>query len=233
MKLLITGANRGLGLALTTEAVKRGHTVYAGVRNQEQQGDGSNQLTSDFPNQVYSLRLDVADEGTCQAASNSLEKENISLDVIVNNAAILNERSKKIEELDMEKVEESFNINLYGPMRVVKHFLPRLDKGPNASIINISSEAGSFQNAYGGDYPYALTKSSLNMFSAQLRKYLAEDQVSVYAVHPGWIKTDMGGDKAPGTPQESAHGILDIIEKKQVVEGTSSFINIKGEPMPL
>jgi NAD(P)-dependent dehydrogenase (short-subunit alcohol dehydrogenase family) len=233
MKLLITGANRGLGLALTSEAVKRGHTVYGGVRNPDQQGDGLNQLTSDFPNQVYPLRLDVTDEKTCQDASSSLEKENISLDVIVNNAAILNERSSKIEELDMEKVEQSFNINLYGPMRVVKHFLPLVNKGPNASIINISSEAGSFQNAYGGDYPYALTKSSLNMFSAQLRKYLAEDQVSVYAVHPGWIKTDMGGEKAPGTPGESAQGILDIIEQKMVPEDKASFINFKGEPMPL
>jgi NAD(P)-dependent dehydrogenase (short-subunit alcohol dehydrogenase family) len=233
MKLLITGANRGLGLALTREAVERGHTVYAGVRNPEQPMERLSQLRSDFPNQVILLPLDVADEATCQAASRRLDSENITLDVIINNAAILNERSKKIEELDLEKVEESFQINLFGPMRVIKSFLPILAKGPDASIINISSEAGSFQNAYGGDYPYALSKSALNMFSQQLRKYLKDDQVSVYAVHPGWIKTDMGGEKAPGTPEESARGILDIIEKKQKITGTSSFINSKGEPMPL
>ncbi|MBO1511335.1 SDR family oxidoreductase [Metabacillus bambusae] len=233
MKLLITGANRGLGLALTIEAVKRGHTVFAGIRNPEKQMDQLAQLRSLFLNQVSLLSLDVAEEATCQAASEKLEEENITLDVIINNAGILNERSKTIEEIDITKVEQTFNINLFGPMRVIKHFLPLLSKGPNSSIINISSEAGSFQNAYGGDYPYALSKASLNMFSQQLRKYLADDQVSVFAVHPGWIKTDMGGEKAPGTPEESAKGIIDIIEKKQKITGTSSFINTQGEPMPL
>ncbi len=230
MKLLITGANRGLGLALTTEAVKRGHTVFAGVRNPEQ-ADKLSQLRSDFPNQINLLSLDVADEESIREASVSLGKE--TLDVIINNAAILNERSTTIEELNMDNVELSFNINLFGTMRVVKHFLPLLNRGTNASIINISSEAGSFQNAYGGDYPYALTKSAVNMFSEQLRKYLAADQVSVFAVHPGWIKTDMGGEKAPGTPQESSKGILDIIERKTEMNDSPTFINFKGEPMSL
>lgn len=151
----------------------------------------------------------MADEATCQTAAEKLAAENITLDVILNNAGILDERSKTIEEIDIDKVEETFNINLFGPMRVVKHFLLLLSKGPDSSIINISSEAGSFQNAYGGDYPYALSKSALNMFSEQLKKYLSEDKVSVFAVHPGWIKTDMGGEKAPGTPEESARRYIE------------------------
>lgn len=232
MNILITGANRGLGLALTTEAVKRGHTVFAGVRIPQKQSDALNHLRSLFLNQVQLLQVDVADESTCQAASEKLKAENITLDVMINNAGILDERSKTIEEIDIEKVEHTFDINLFGPMRVVKHFLPLLYKGPDSTVINISSEAGSFQNAYGGDYPYALSKSALNMFSEQLRKFLKNDEVSVYAVHPGWIKTDMGGEKAPGTPEESAHGILDIIEKKAKITSNSSFINFKGEAMP-
>jgi len=232
MNLLVTGANRRLGLALTMEAVRRGHTVFAGVRNPDQANE-LKQLRADYPTQVNLLSLDVADEGRCQEASNSLEQNNITLDVIINNAAILNERSKKIEEVNMGQVEQAFNINLFGPMRVVKHFLPLLVKGPHASIINISSEAGSFQNAYGGDYPYALTKSAVNMFSTQLKKYLADDQVAVLAIHPGWIKTDMGGEKAPGSPRESAQGIVDIIERKKEVPRSHTFINFKGDPMPL
>lgn len=232
MKFFITGANRGLGLALTTEAVKKGHTVFAGVRTPLNQTDQLNHLSALFPNQVYLLTLDVADEVTCQTAADKLAAENITLDAIINNAGILDERSKTIEEIDIDKVEQTFNINLFGPMRVVKHFLPLLYRGPDSSIINISSEAGSFQNAYGGDYPYALSKSALNMFSEQLKKYLADDKVSVYAVHPGWIKTDMGGKKAPITPEESARGILNIIEKKQNISGHATFINFNGEPMP-
>lgn len=230
MKLLITGANRGLGLALTTEAAKRGHTVFAGVRNLKT-ADGLKQLQTIFPNQVVVLPLDVGDEASCQNAAKSIEGE--TLDVIVNNAAILNERSTTIEELDMQEVERAFSINLFGPMRIMKYFMPILEKGPSSSIINISSEAGSFQNAYGADYPYALSKSALNMFSEQLKKYVANEQVSVFAIHPGWIKTDMGGEQAPGSPEESAQSILDIIEKKREVTGSSSFINFKGEQMPL
>lgn len=232
MKLFITGANRGLGLALTTEAVKRGHTVFAGIRSPQKQSDALNHLSSLFPNKVQLLQVDVADELTCQTASEKLKADNTTLDAIINNAGILDERSKTIEDIDLDKVEQTFNINLYGPMRVIKYFLPLLHKGPDSTIINISSEAGSFQNAYGGDYPYALSKSALNMFSEQLRKYLKNDGVSVYAVHPGWIKTDMGGEKAPGTPEESAHGIMDIMEKKIEVNCNSSFINTKGEAMP-
>ncbi|MCM3413626.1 SDR family oxidoreductase [Metabacillus litoralis] len=232
MKLFITGANRGLGLALTTEAVKRGHTVFAGIRSPQKQSDALNHLSSLFPNKVQLLQVDVADELTCQTASEKLKADNTTLDAIINNAGILDERSKTIEDIDLDKVEQTFNINLYGPMRVIKYFLPLLHKGPDSTIINISSEAGSFQNAYGGDYPYALSKSALNMFSEQLRKYLKNDGVSVYAVHPGWIRTDMGGEKAPGTPEESAHGIMDIMEKKIEVNCNSSFINTKGEAMP-
>ncbi|GAE36136.1 SDR family oxidoreductase [Halalkalibacter akibai] len=232
MKLLITGANRGLGLALTTEAIKRGHSVLAGVRNPEQGADALRHLSADFPSQLKIVPLNVTNEDTCMKASKQLEADDIRLDAIINNAAILNERGKAIEELDIEKVEESFQINLFGTMRVIKHFLPVLVKGPNSTILNISSEAGSFQNAYGGDYPYALSKSAVNMFSEQLRKYLSNEQVSVFAVHPGWIKTDMGGEKAPGTPEDSARGLLDIIERKKELEGSPTFINFKGEPMP-
>ncbi|MDQ0229009.1 SDR family oxidoreductase [Metabacillus malikii] len=233
MKVLITGANRGLGLELTREAVKRGHSVYAGVRNLEYRVEQLQQLQSDAQSQVSIIQLDVAEEATCQQAASKLARENMKLDAIINNAGILTERSKTIEELDIAQVERTFQINLFGPMRVIKHFLPLVNKGPDATIINISSEAGSFQNAYGGDYPYALSKSGLNMFSEQLRKYLADKEVSVYAVHPGWIKTDMGGEHAPGTPEESARGIMDIIEKKQTINHSSSFINSRGEAMPL
>ncbi|WP_453993707.1 SDR family oxidoreductase [Bacillus nitroreducens] len=233
MKILITGANRGLGLALTTEAIKRGHTVIAGVRNPERGAEALRELGTEYQNQIMILPLDVENEVNCFEVSKQLEAEKIALDAIINNAAILNERGKPIEELDIKKVEQSFQINLFGPMRVIKNFLPLLEKGPNSIILNISSEAGSFQNAYGGDYPYALSKCAINMFSEQLRKYLSNNQVSVFAVHPGWIKTDMGGEEAPGTPEDSARGILDIIERKKELIGSPTFINFKGEPMTL
>ena len=115
----------------------------------------------------------------------------------------------------------------------MKHFLPLLYKGNQKAIINISSDAGSIQNAYGGDFPYGVSKAALNMFSVQLSRYVKVKDIAVYAVHPGWIKTDMGGGNATGYPDESAMGILDILEGK--ITGTSElgFIDFRGQEMKI
>jgi NAD(P)-dependent dehydrogenase (short-subunit alcohol dehydrogenase family) len=119
-------------------------------------------------------------------------------------------------------------------MMVIKHLLPLMsDAGDLRAIINISSEAGSLTNAYGGDYPHAISKTAINMFSKQLKRYVKDRGIRVCAIHPGWIKTDMGGEKAPGDPAESADGILDILERKKDIDPESFFINVKGEPMPI
>jgi NAD(P)-dependent dehydrogenase (short-subunit alcohol dehydrogenase family) len=88
-------------------------------------------------------------------------------------------------------------------------------------------------NAYGGDYPYAISKTAINMLSKQLKNYVKDRGIRVYAIHPGWIKTDMGGEKAPGDPAESAGNIIDILEMKIEIDPESFFINYKGEPMPI
>jgi len=124
-------------------------------------------------------------------------------------------------------------VNLYGPMRVVKHFLPLLFKGANQTIINISSDAGSMTNAYGGDYPYAISKAALNIFTKQIKSYVQNRNINVYAVHPGWIKTDMGGERAPGSPEETANNLMDIIEKKKIIEDSLFFIKHDGESMKI
>jgi NAD(P)-dependent dehydrogenase (short-subunit alcohol dehydrogenase family) len=116
---------------------------------------------------------------------------------------------------------------------VVKHFLPLLMMGDRSSIINISSEAGSMSNAYAGDYAYASSKTALNMFTQQLNQYVKSKKINVYSIHPGWIKTDMGGDRAPGDPIDTAEGIFDIIEGKREIDSQNVFITYEGQPMPL
>ncbi|WP_342042485.1 SDR family NAD(P)-dependent oxidoreductase [Bacillus sp. OTU2372] len=105
--------------------------------------------------------------------------------------------------------------------------------GDSSSIINISSEAGSFENAYGGDYAYAASKTALNMFSQQLNQYVNGKNIQVYAVHPGWIKTDMGGSNAPGNPIDTAKGIFNLVETRLTVESKYVFINHEGKPMAI
>ncbi|MEH7178591.1 SDR family oxidoreductase [Neobacillus vireti] len=231
MRILVTGANRGLGLALAQTGAERGHHIVAGVRDVRQ---GENKLSDfEFSKSVSIVPLDVTNEESVIRAANFVKEQFGSIDAIVNNAGILLERDKTIEELNLDQVQVSFDVNLFGPMRVVKYFLPLLLMGDSTTIINISSEAGSFDNAYGGDYAYAGSKTALNMFSQQLSKYVNGNNIQVYAVHPGWIKTDMGGESAPGDPNDTANGILELIENKRRIESKYVFIDHKGSPMPI
>lgn len=232
MNILITGAGKGLGLATVSEALRHGHHVIAGVRSLEQGNKQLQEIQQKYPQQLDIVHLDINDESGIIRAKNAVEQQLGTVDVLINNAGILVGRDWKLEELDMAEVERSMMTNLYGPMKVVKHFLPLLRKSAAPCIINISSEAGCFTGAYGGDYPYALSKSALSFFSAQLRKELTPQGFVVYNVHPGWIRTPMGGEQAPGDPKDTALGLIRLAERKVVPEQESWMITYKGEPMP-
>jgi NAD(P)-dependent dehydrogenase (short-subunit alcohol dehydrogenase family) len=231
MRILITGANRGLGLALSRVGAERGHQILAGVRNLQKSTESLTQ--SEMYKSIALLPLDVTDEESVSSAATTVKENFGSIDAIINNAGVLLERDQQIEDLDLDQVKVTFDVNFFGPIRVVKHFLPLLMMGDRSSIINISSEAGSMTNAYGGDYAYASSKTALNMFTQQLNQYVKSKNINVYSVHPGWIKTDMGGDRAPGNPIDTAKGIFDIIEGKREIERSKVFITYDGQPMPL
>jgi NAD(P)-dependent dehydrogenase (short-subunit alcohol dehydrogenase family) len=232
MNLLITGANRGLGYEIVIEALERGHAVIAGVRNLGEENAKLKALAAKHGGQLVVSELDVTDEVGLAALASRMKEEGRTLGAIVNNAAILVARNTQIEELDMEDVIRTFDINLFGPMRVVKHFLKLLTE-KNAALINISSEAGSITSAYPGDYPYAISKTALNMFSQQLLAYVKERGIKVLSIHPGWMKTDMGGENAPTDPRQSACGIVDQIERKIVPDSRFNFVNYSGKEMPI
>jgi NAD(P)-dependent dehydrogenase (short-subunit alcohol dehydrogenase family) len=230
MRILITGANRGLGLALSQVGAERGHQILAGVRNIQKSEESLTQ--SEIYKSISLLPLDVTDEESVSSAVNTVKENFGTIDVIIN-AGVLLERDKQIEDLDLDQMKVTFDVNFFGPIRVVKHFLPLLMMGDRSSIINISSEAGSMSNAYAGDYAYASSKTALNMFTQQLNQYVKSKKINVYSIHPGWIKTDMGGDRAPGDPIDTAEGIFDIIEEKREIESKNVFITYEGQPMPL
>lgn len=231
MRILITGANRGLGLALVKTGLEKGHIVFAGVRNIDKQNTQQlEKLQNHFNGHLKVIILDVTDEESIRAA---VPQMNGKLDVIINNAGMLNERETRIEDLDLEACKLAFDINTFGPMRVTKHFLPLLRKGERQSIINISSDSASLSNASIRDYPYGLSKAALNMFSEKLHRELKEDDIQVVSIHPGWMHTDMGGEQAPTDPNESAHGIYQIIDERQFINSDHVFIDYQGSAMEL
>lgn len=228
MNLLITGANRGLGYELAYEALQRGHSVIAGARNIEEDNGKLCSLVEEYKERVIIAKLDVTDEADIEALAARLRQEDRTLGAIINNAAILIGNNIPIESLELKDVQNTFEVNLYGPMMVVKHFLPLLTE-PAAALINISSEAGSITNAYPNNYPYTISKTAMNMFSKQLKVSVKDRDIQVLSIHPGWIRTDMGGERATGDPRSSAIGIMDLIERKKAAE--SDFVDIYGKPM--
>lgn len=233
MKMFITGANRGLGFHLTKTALERGHVIFATVRDFATSNITELEaLQKEYPDRLHLVPMDVTDENTIIQAKQMVEEKSPSLDVIVNNAGILLGRGKTIEQVDINECKMSMEVNLYGPMLIVKHFSPLLRKGTQQAIINISSDAASITNAYPNDYPYTLSKVALNMLTVQLKKYFAEENYLVCAIHPGWMKTDMGGEQAPLDPGDSAERILNMIERKIDIKN-AFYIDYTGKPLAI
>ncbi|MRH42674.1 SDR family NAD(P)-dependent oxidoreductase [Aquibacillus halophilus] len=234
MNILITGANRGLGLSLVKHGIENGHHVYAGTRTIDGNTIGDlKKLQQEYQEQLKIVQIDVTDEDTVKDALQQIKQTTKHLDVIINNAGILNERDKSIEELDLDECMKALDINTLGPVRVTKHFLSLLEQGEKQSIINISSEAGSLTNAYSGDYPYGLSKVALNMLTEKLHATLKDKAIQVLSVHPGWMNTDMGGSNAPTDPTTTADGIYQMIERKVKIKSDYLFVDYNGNAMEI
>lgn len=233
MNIFITGAGQGLGACITSIALHRGHTVYAAVHSLDHIGEELKESLCRFDTSVHLVEMDVTDEDSVQKAAAYVKEHGNSLDAVVNNAAIMIEREKTIEELNLLAMSRSFEVNTIGPMRVTQKLLPLLYEGRDQVIVNISSEAGTIINAFETNYPYSMSKTALNMFSERLREYLKQRDIRVYAVHPGWMRTNMGGTDAPANPEDIANGILDILERKRKIYSKIAFIDSTGRPMPL
>ncbi|MDD2978434.1 MAG: SDR family NAD(P)-dependent oxidoreductase [Hespellia sp.] len=233
MKILITGSGQGLGSSIAAIALSRGHEIIAAVHSRRHVSAKLEKMEEKNRGRVKILEMDVAQEESVSQIAEMFAKADWKLDAIVNNAAIMEAREKTIEELDLGAVSRAFEVNTIGPMRVIQKFLPYLKKGNNQVIVNISSEAGTIINAFPTNYPYSMSKSALNMFSERLREALKEHGILVYAVHPGWMRTNMGGVDAPALPEDIANGILDILERKKKIYSKIAFIDSTGRPMPL
>lgn len=233
MRILITGAGQGLGCWIAAIALERGNEVLAAVHSLGHVSEEMWKLKEQYQEKMMVFEMDVSDAQSVQKAVQMLQGQRKALDGIVNNAAIMIEREKTIEDLDLSAVQASFAVNTIGPMRVVQEFLPILYGGSRQVIVNISSEAGTIINAFPTNYPYSMSKTALNMFSERLREYLKERDIQVYAVHPGWMRTNMGGNDAPADPRDIASGIVDILERKKKIYSKIAFIDSTGRPMPL
>jgi len=229
-RVLITGANRGLGLALATECAKRGYIVFATCRDPEK-ATRLITLEAKHKNQVALIRLDVTDEAGIAAAANLASECVPSLDLLINNAAV-HFRDVSISEVEPQTLLETLYVNAVGPVLVAKYFRPMLARGDNPKLINISSEAGSItkMTRFRG-YAYYGSKAAENLFSRALAFDPEMEGILVVAMHPGWVRTDMGGPNAHITAKKSAAGILRVIDHI-TQEDNGNFYTWEGNTHP-
>lgn len=200
--ILITGANKGIGFEIARQLGISGHQVILSARNELRLKQAVQQL-KDLQVDVSGLLMDVSDENVIRQAADEFGRLNLKIDVLLNNAAILDKRDHSILRDDEEILKQTLTTNCYGVLRVVKAFIPFM-KSPSR-IINLSSGGGSMTDPVGGWSPaYCVSKTLLNAMTRQLSAELLLKNISVNAVCPGWVRTDMGGAGATLSVEKGA-----------------------------
>ena len=220
--VLITGANRGLGLEFARQCATAGWTVIATARKPESASE-LNALG------VRVMQLDVADQGSIDGVARELK--GAPIDLLINNAGIF-PRSGSLADTDFKDVAETYEVNTIGPMRVTRALLPNLRSGEMKTVVSISSGLGSIaDNTSGRFYGYRESKAALNMFTRSLAAELRDDGFTCVVISPGWVQTDMGGPDANLTPEESITGMRAVIAKLTPAD-TGTYWNYNGATMP-
>lgn len=237
MITLITGANRGLGIELVKDGLQRGHEVIATYRSP---GEELLKLKEIYGDKLYLEAMDVSDYDSVKAAFSRISAVYDAIDVVVNNAAVLLEtkyyKGDPIVEMDLDKFYETFQVNIFGPVRVLREFMPLVYKGKDRCVVNITSEGAKLKKEGSHYIAYSSSKIALNMYTQKIRNYLkAHDDkkdIRIYMIHPGRMDTIMGVENAEISPAIPSKGIWDIIENKIEINLDIPFINYKGEQMP-
>jgi NAD(P)-dependent dehydrogenase (short-subunit alcohol dehydrogenase family) len=185
---VVSGGNRGIGLAVVRDLAARGFTVIQGARDP----DSAPAVDGD----VHAVRLDVTDGESIGALADGL----VRADVLVNNAAIAYDTWNRAATTDLDFVRDAFETNLFGAWALTQALLPQLRASGHGRIVNVSSGSGSLSSMGGGTPAYQVSKAALNALTRTFAGELRGDGILVNAICPGWLATDMGG--AGGRPVE-------------------------------
>ena len=220
--VLVTGANRGLGLEFVQQLQSKGYTVIGTARKPDQ----ATQLKATGA-QVE--QLDVASQSSVSALAQRLA--GVPIDLLINNAGMAARGDSSLETVDYAAMERTFQVNSLGPLRVTQALLPNLQAGNKKIIVHITSRLGSIELSDGGMYSYRTSKTALNQINKIMSVELAPLGFTSIVMHPGWVQTDMGGAGATLTTSESISGMLDVIDGLTIGD-TGKFYNYNGEKLP-
>jgi NAD(P)-dependent dehydrogenase (short-subunit alcohol dehydrogenase family) len=215
--ILITGANRGLGLEFTRQYLEQGAHVFAGCR-QPAAATSLHTLQARYPQRLSMVALDVADADAIRRAHDMVHSQTESIDILINNAGIYSshggdEPLERLGRLSFEDALTVLRVNAVAPLLVAQQFLGLLRAGRGAKLINISSGYGSVSANTGGfPYYYSASKAALNMFMRTLAADAKRWGITTVLLEPGWVSTDMGGPGAPLAPEQAVGAMRRLID---------------------
>ena len=204
---LVTGANRGLGLETSRQLLAKGLTVVLAGRD-DAALERARRALAPLEQRAMTVRMDVTDVETIVAAQRSVAERAGSVDVLVNNAAVLLFENDEVLAIPQEAYRDTFETNVFGVIEVCRVFAPGMAQAKYGRIVNVSSSAGQLATMSTYAPAYSMSKTALNAFTRVLAHTYRASGVLVNAVDPGWVRTDMGGPSASRSPQEGADTIV-------------------------
>jgi len=237
-RVVVTGANRGLGLEITRQLLAGGDQVVATARKPKSAKELT-KVVAGSGGRGSAVRLDVADPGTVDAAAVEIGERFEAVDLLINNAGIWSAPGQPervsagaLGELRAESVLEVLRVNAVGPLLVTRALAPLLSAAPGAVVVNLSSGLGSIARTTSrGNVAYGMSKAALNMLTRHLAAELAGQGTVVVAMSPGWVATDMGGPQAALQPAESVRGILNVVGALTPAR-SGAFLDHTGATLP-
>jgi NAD(P)-dependent dehydrogenase (short-subunit alcohol dehydrogenase family) len=230
--ILVTGANRGLGLEFTRQYLARGEHVFAGCR-QPATAAALHALQVKYPQHLSMVALDVTDADAIGNLHQTVQSQTDHVDVLINNAGIYSsggsdEPAEGLGKLSFEDALVVLRVNAVGPLLVAQQCLDLLRAGQHAKIINISSGYGSVSGNSGGfPYYYSASKAALNMYMRSLAAEAKHWGITTVLLDPGWVRTDMGGPTAPTTPENAVRSMIRLIDSL-TPRHNGRFLNWQG-----
>ncbi len=226
---LITGTSRGIGLELVRQYAADKWQVYATCRTPENAAELL-RLAQSSDGRIVVLPLDVTNQTQLSALAGQLR--GVAIDLLLNNAGTYGQSDSKFGNSDVELWMQALRINTVAPMTVMETFVDQVASSDLRLIASMSSKMGSMaDNSSGGSYVYRSTKAALNAVVVSAAHDLRDRGITAVALHPGWVRTDMGGPNGEISVEESASGLRKVLSEVSI-EDSGRFFDIDGSVIP-
>ena len=222
--VLITGANRGIGFELTRQYLTRGAQVIATCRDPDTAHDLQDMGVHN--DRLLIAPLDVRDQTSVDALAQTIDRK--PLDIVINNAGVMGGDHQRLDDMDYDAWTETLETNTIAPFRVAAALVPNLKQTPRPRLITVSSQMGSLNRQSTGAYIYRSSKAAVNKVMQVMSLELRSDGIIVCPVHPGCVRTDMGGPSADISVEESVRGLTCLISRL-TIEDSGKFFQWNGE----